>query len=431
LDRTQWLSPGELAERQFQQLSALVAHCFEQVPYYRRVLTAAGLTSGRLRSLDEFRRLPLLTRTLYQTHAAELKAKTLPAGMSETGEAFTSGTNGVPIRVLKTNREGLWWGAFFLRDLEWCGMDPRGRLANIRLMAKSHDELPRWLAGVSFPYWTHFCHGLLETGPAFTMDIRQDPVRQLAWLRQVEPHYLCSLPSNLEFLAGLVQESGSPLPQLRAIQAVGESLSDDQQERIEAGFGVPVKNTYSSTEGGYSASPCPLGHGLHVHAENLFVEVLDEADQPCLPGQTGRLVMTPLHNFLTPLLRYDILDEVTLGTGPCRCGRGLPLWTRVDGRRQPLMHLPNGKRKSVIGIVLGARQVGGLHQFQIVQRAVDHMVLRIVPDRSWNDERAERMRHMVCAELEAPVRVDVELNTSLERPAGGKLKIAIVEMEST
>lgn len=431
LDRTQWLSPAELEGFQFQQLRALVAHCFEHVPYYRRVLTQAGLSSGVLSSLDEFRSLPLLTRELYQAHSAELEAKALPAGMGKAGEAYTSGTNGVPIRVLKTNREALWWSALFLRDLEWCQMDLRGRLANVRLMAKSVDELPRWLEGVAFPYWTHLCQGLLESGPAFTMDIRQDPYRQLEWLRKVNPNYLSSLPSNLDYLAGLIGESGERLPQLRAIQAVGESLSEAQQQRIEAAFEVPVKNSYSSTEAGYAASPCPSGAGLHVHTENVFAEVLDDQDRPCLPGQTGRLVITPLHSFLTPMLRYDILDDVTLAAEPCPCGRGLPLWTRVDGRRQPLLHLAGNRRKPVIGMILGARQVGGVHQFQIIQRSADHIIVRVVPDRSWSDGHAERMRTMVQTEMETPVRVDVEVKSKLERPAGGKLRIAIIEMDES
>ena len=98
---------------------------------------------------------------------------------------------------------------------------------------------------------------------------------------------------------------------------------------------MPVKNLYSTTEAGYIASPCPSGTGLHVHSENVIAEVLDERDRPCAPGQTGRLVFTTLHNFLAPFIRYDILDEVTLASEPCPCGRGLPLWTRVEGRRHP------------------------------------------------------------------------------------------------
>jgi phenylacetate-CoA ligase len=177
------------------------------------------------------------------------------------------------------------------------------------------------------------------------------------------------------------------------------------------------------------ASPCPLGHGLHVHGENVLAEVLDADNRPCLPGQTGRLVFSALHSFRAPLLRYDILDDVTLAPGPCPCGRGLPLWTQVDGRRHPLLHLPDGRRKAITGLYLEVRKVGGCHQFQIVQRAVDHVLLRIVPDSTWTDGHAERMRQTVQQEFEAPIRVEVEAKERLERPPGGKLKIAIIEME--
>src|SRR5262245_8725216 len=305
LDRTQWLSPPELEQLQLQQLRALLTHCFHKLPYYRRLLYEAGLSPDRLDSLADFRRLPRLTRELYQAHFADLQARSLPPGTTASRSSYTSGTNGVPIKVLKTNRDGLWWSALFLRDLEWSGLDPRGRLAAIRLVAMSREDLPRALEGVAFPYWTQFCQVLLETGPAHVMDIRQDARRQLAWLRKVEPDYLISLPSNLEFLAGLLRESGCRLARLRAIQSLGESLDDDVRQCIEESFGVPVKNLYSSTEAGYVASPCPLGHGLHVHAESVLAEVLDADDRPCLPGQTGRLVLTTLHNFVTPFIRYD------------------------------------------------------------------------------------------------------------------------------
>lgn len=429
LDRTQWLSPADLEALQLRQFRVLLEHCSQHVPYYRRLFAEAGLSPSSMQGLADIRRLPLLTRELYQAHFADLQARTLPNGMSAAGGAFTSGTNGVPIKVLKTNREALWWSALFLRDLEWCNLDPRGKLASIRLVAMTREDLPRALEGMTFPFWTHFCQPLLEMGPAHIMDIRQDPRRQLSWLEGVDPDYLISLPSNLEFLAGLFQESNRKLPRLKAIQSVGEPLAVATRQRIENGFGVPVKNLYSATEVGYMASPCPLGHGLHLHAENVLAEVLDANDRPCQPGQTGRLVLTGLHNFLTPFIRYDILDDVTLAPGPCPCGRGLPLWTHVEGRRHPLLHLPGGRRKSVMGIILGTRKVGGFHQFQFIQRAVDHAIVRVVPDRTWHPDHAERLRQAVREEFEAPIRVDVEEKAHLERPAGGKLKIAVIEIE--
>ncbi len=430
LDRTQWFSPAELEELQLRQIRALLGHCFHNVPYYQRLLAESGLADRPIESLADFRRLPRLTRELYQAHFADLQARRLPAGVVAASKgSFTSGTNGVPIQVLKTNVESLWWNAFLLRDLEWSGQDPRGRLATIRLLAMSRDQLPRALEGMSSPAWNKLFQVLLEGGPAFAMDIRQHPQRQLEWLRSVRPNFLVTMPSNLELLAGLVEESGERLPDLKTIQAIGEPLTHATRERIEAGFGVPVTNLYSTTESGYIASSCPAGHGLHVQSENVLVEVLDADDRPCLPGQTGRLVFTTLHNFLTPFLRYEIMDEVTLAPGACPCGRGLPLWTHVEGRRHPSLQLPDGRRKSSMGITLGIRQVGGVHQFQIIQRAVEHVLLRVVPDRTWQPELAERMRQAVRDEFESPIRVDVELSEFLERPAGGKLKIVVIEME--
>lgn len=214
----------------------------------------------------------------------------------------------------------------FLRDLEWAGIHPSGsKLAVIRLLAMSLDKLPREMEGGSIPHWSKIVDLLIGTGPCFGMDIRQDPRHQLAFLRRVDPDYLLSMPTNLEFLAGLIEETGGKLPSLRTIQAMGEPLPADIKQRIEAGFGVPVKDLYSTTEAGYMASPCPSGHGLHVHAENMIAEVLDANNRPCAPGETGRLVFTSLHSFRMPFIRYDIVDDVTLAAAPCPCGRGLPL----------------------------------------------------------------------------------------------------------
>ena len=430
LDRTQWLAPTEIESLQLEQLRSLLLHCFHNVPYYRHVLASAGISSRPIDGLEEFRRIPFLTRELYQTHFDSIQAKTLPSGMTSVWSGFTSGTNGVPIKVCKTNRDGLWWNAFFLRDLEWCQLDPRKKLAAIRLLAMNREQLPQALNGRSLPYWGKLCQALFETGPAHAMDIRQDPRKQIEWLHRIRPNYILSLPSNLELLAGMVQERSERLPELEAIQAIGEPLAPATQQRIEAGFGVPVKNLYSTTECGYIASPCPDGHGLHVHSENVFVEVLDANDQSCKPGQTGRLVFTSLHNFITPFVRYEIMDDVTLADGPCPCGRGLPLWTNVDGRRHPMLHLPDGRRKSSMGITLGIRKVGGVHQFQIIQRSPEHVILRVVPDRTWQAENPDLMRQVVHAEFESPIQVDVEQKEFLERPAGGKLKIVVVEMDA-
>src|SRR5437764_11800911 len=66
LERTQWLPPEELVQRQLAQVRALLGHCMMEVPYYRKVMLDAGLLPAAIQTLDDFRRLPFLPRRTYQ-----------------------------------------------------------------------------------------------------------------------------------------------------------------------------------------------------------------------------------------------------------------------------------------------------------------------------------------------------------------------------
>jgi phenylacetate-CoA ligase len=421
LDRTQWLSHAEIEQLQLAQLRKLVEHAIKNVPYYRRLFAAERITADAIQTMHDFRRIPLLERRTYQEQFLHMSAGSLPEGTARLGVVRTSGTSGVPIEVLQTNVTNLWWLAYLMRDTEWCGIDPRGELAAIRVSGKTGDDLTRMLEGVSVPVWSKPLDAVIETGSAHIMDVHQDPRRQLEWLRKVEPSFLLSYPSNLEFLAGLVAEDGRRIPSLRVIQSIAETLTDDLQARIESAFGVPVRNTYSCFEAGYVASPCPLGHGLHVHAENVIIEVLDAGGSPCSEGQTGRVVLTTLHNFLTPFIRYDIMDEAEVGPDSCACGRGLPLLRRVSGKARPVLHLPDGRVKNSAALAIGVRKLGGCHQFQVIQAARDRFVVRIVPNRDWTGEHPVRLKAIFFEFCASPVSVDLELMDRLPLPPGGKL----------
>jgi phenylacetate-CoA ligase len=428
LDRTQWLEPAALERQQLTQVRTLLAHAVNQVPYYRQRFAEAGIFPGSIQTMDDFRRIPLLSRATYQERFADLAAAVLPAGTTAGGETHTSGSSGVPVTVLQTNMVLLWWFAFLLRDLEWCGFEPSGTLASIRTSDKTGAELERWRHGILSSCWLPALETLIETGPAYTMDIQQDHTKQLHWLRSIAPDYLLTFPSNLEVLARLLRQQGEPVPRLRAIQTISEPLTDEARARIEAAFGVPVKNTYSCCEAGYLASPCPEGHGLHVHSENVILEVLDAAGRPCAPNQTGRVVVTALHNFRAPFIRYQLDDAVVLGAARCPCGRGLPLLARVDGKQRVMFRLAGGRLKSSSPLADLLEGLGGHRQHQVIQRALDHVVVRLVIDRTWTGEHGQRLRRLIQEFFEAPVRVDMQVEEQLRPPASGKLQSMACEI---
>jgi phenylacetate-CoA ligase len=254
------------------------------------------------------------------------------------------------------------------------------------------------------------------------MDIRQEPRRQIEWLQEVNPDYLLSQTSNLELLASMLLDEPRRFPRLSAIQAISETLTEPAQRKIETAFGAPVKNLYSCAEAGYLASPCPAGHGLHVHAENVILEILDEADQPCKAGETGRVVLTVLHNLRTPFIRYDIEDMATLAPEACPCGRGLPLLARVQGKVRPHFKLAGDRWKHSSDLVRAVTAVGGHHQHQVIQKALDHVIVRIVPNSDWAVDHHQQLIQAVRDFFESPVNVQLELKERLDLPPGGKLQ---------
>ena len=428
LDRTQWLSPAELEEGQLRQVRTVLTHSIRNVPYYREALSAAGIVPEAIRTMDDFRRVPLLPRRTYQEHVSTKPATVLPAGTVATGTKQTSGSSGTPTTILFTNMTALWWHAFYLRDLEWCGLDPSASMAEIRSTRKTGSDFERARAGETFPCWSSQLDPLLQTGPFHVMDFHQHPRRQLQWLRQVAPAYLMSYPTNLEALACLIRDDG-PLPSLRVLQSFSATLTPEAQSFIERIFGVPVKNSYSCQEMGYLTSPCPEENSHHIHAENVLLEVLDAQGKPCPPGTVGGVYVTHLHNLRAPFLRYELGDQAAFDPTPCPCGRGLPCLMNILGKSYPIFPLPDGREKPASMIAVKLRQMGGHWQHQVVQKALDHVVVRLAAQPTWTAQHTEELRSYLREFFEAPIRIDIEFHERLEQPASGKFQSLICEVK--
>lgn len=432
LERSQWLAAEEIEALQLNKLRTLLDHCQQQVPYYACKLPKSAIDPAEIRTLADFRKLPVMTRQHWQQHAPELKATQLPQGVHIAGSGSTSGSSGVPVDVLQTNVANNWWWACHLRDLQWSQIDPQGDLAVIRCASgtPSPAQMRNFLLGISVPQWYPDFPELLQTGRSHGMDIRQTPERQLAWLQRISPQYLLSYPSNLILLADLIRKQGVRLPRLQAIQSISETLRPDEQQQIEAAFGVPVKSLYSCTEAGYVASPCPSGRGFHVHAENVLLEVLNTAGRPCAPGETGSVVLTTLNNFASPFIRYEIQDEVTLAAQPCVCGRGLPLLLSIQGKNRPGFHLTDGRIKPTSELASELQIIGGHRQHQMIQRSLNHVLVRISPNQEWTERHAQQVVDVVQQYLESRLTVDVELVDRIAPAASGKIDSVICEVPS-
>lgn len=397
LEQSQWLSAESLHQRQMKQVALVLRHALDSVPFYR-----SRFGELNCEALDEalWRSLPILERGDIQDHFEALKSTCTPERHGGFVTYSSSGSSGRPITVLGTEVTRHYWKALSLRDHIWHGRDFSGKLAAIR------SKVERG----AFPGWFQPADGLLS-GPTCALNIREDVDTQLDWLLQESPDYLITHPSNLHALVQRAIARGVRPPKLREVRTFGEMLRPDLRALSMQAWGVGLTDIYSAEEVGYIALQCPQAEHYHVQAENLLVEVLDPQGNPCQPGEVGSVVVTTLHNFAMPLIRYRLRDFAEVGEA-CECGRGLPVLKRIVGRQRNMLTLPDGRQRWPSFPASAWTEVAPVRQFQLVQHDLERIEARLVCARPLQTSEEQALRAMLMQQFGHPFRIDF---TCLER----------------
>lgn len=410
-DATQWWSREALLDAQRAQLDLLMQHASKSVPFQTERLRTAGYRDAASSAIEVLHRLPPITRRDLQTHFDAMVSRQPLDSHGAGRDQYTSGSTGTPVKVRTNDLKQLYWHAVTLRDHLWHRRRLEAKFAAIRISGETGTQ-PSWgsSAGIVF-----------GTGPGVQLGVHADLDAQCKWLVAERPDYLLSYPSNLSALARHSSARGLDLSFLTHVLTFGEALSDELRDELRSAWGVELTDTYSAQELGYIALQCPDATSYHVQAECVLVEVLDDDGKPCAPGETGRVVVTDLHNFAMPLLRYEIGDYATVG-GPCRCGRGLPVLESIVGRVRNMLVLPDGRRRFPR---IGAKPLASIaciRQYQFVQVAPTRIEARLVVERPLDTSEEAHLRGVVHGRLGYAYDVGIRYCEALERSPSGKFE---------
>jgi len=411
LEQSQWWPAGQVHDFQFARMRRLFVHAFDSVPFYRRRFEKAGLLPEEI-CPDNWHNIPILKREDLQ--GRELLSRAVPPQHGKTGSIRTSGSTGQPVRVYTTQRMNTVWEAITVRDHLWHKRDFSGKLAVIRYDPAADAPPGGRLSKQWGPATSH-----VRTGPSVMLGVKFDTEHQLEWLVRHDPDYLLTYPSNLKALLERSEASGKRPPRLREVRTISEMVPSGLRDACRSVWGARLVDAYSAQEVGYIALQCPECDSYHVQAENVFVEVLDGADRPCRPGETGRLVITSLHNYATPLIRYEIGDYAEVGES-CTCGRGLPVLERIVGRQRNMLVLPNGERRWPETGSMKFDKIIRFTQFQMVQHSPEEIELKlVVPDPVSREQENELVR-IIRQSLGYPFNITFSYHDKIPRSAGGK-----------
>jgi phenylacetate-CoA ligase len=417
IEQQQWRPPAEIATAQFEQLGRVARFASETVPYYRRQL-GTGFSRERLdpRSwLD----VPILSRKALHDAGPELQSERIPAEHGRTFEMKTSGSTGLVVKVLGTDLTQFFWQVFCLRDHLWHRRDFGQKLAVIRYQ---RDPSLKAREGVGSAGWGPATDDAVPTGPSIQFHIGHGVELLAGELASQNPGYLLTHPSMMLGLARHCLENGIRIPGLLEARTLGESSSDSLREACRQAWGVPVVDIYTCQEAGYLALQCPDHNHLHVQSENVLLEVVDDQGKPCTPGQVGRVLVTSLNNFATPLIRYEIGDYAEVGD-PCPCGRGLPVLKQVMGRYRNLLTRPDGsKHWPIMGNEGRLRDIAPIELMQMVQTSLEEVQVRLVMARELYEPEKQDLTAFIRNNLGHPFRLNFDYVDSIRNSANGKIE---------
>jgi len=396
------LAPDALRRLQERKLRALCHHAYARVPYYRRLFDSAGIHPSEIHTLDDLPRLPITTKAALRTAGLEetTARKTDPA---ELVTVSTSGSSGNPFTLRYSRREGRRRALLEFRALVAVGFRPRDRLA---VLGPWRAHRLRW----------HQRLGLFRSD---NISLLEPMEAQIARLRRLRPTILWAYPTALRALLYALDERLESVARPRLLITSAEVFDDLLRAQLERSLGLELCNFYGAMEVGRIAWECRAHRGLHVNADHVLLEAVRDG-APCPPGVPGSAVVTCLHAFAMPFIRYELGDVCTLADTRCPCGSAFPLIRAPGGRLNEIIRLPNGRLRPQFGVHYILRSsYPRIAQFRLVQERPDAFVLQVVTRDPLDSGDLEAPRRQLLEYLGEDVALRIE---RMDFIAGAELK---------
>jgi len=360
LQESQWWDAARLQDYQMRELQRLLAHCYENVPYYRRVLDERGLKPAHFQSLDDLNRLPYLYKEQLRHEPQAFLARNRRTDDMEV--RFTTGTSGEPLQFPVDDDEIDREWAFAFHQWSRVGYKPGDARAEVR---GQHIRGRR-------PYIWDPVLRALRLSPL----VREKEIVRL-YLETIQSYgikFLYGYPSAITNLALLVKRYGIAVDlKLAAILFASETLYPWQRMLAEEVFACRSYNFYGLAEHVIIGGECEHSHAFHCMPQYGITEV---------DPQTGEITGTGFLNYANPFIRYKTADVATMpiGRGCQRCGRQYyPVLQDVDGRLQDFIVTPEGASVGHCLLTFPFKESHTIGRVQIVQEAIDRVTLRTAP----------------------------------------------------
>ena len=406
----------DIFEQRDQKLRKLIEIAYRNIPYYEEMFASLNLRPDDIRNAADLVKLPVLSKRDILQNEKNLINPKLGKRMFLRK---TGGSTGMTLHFMKEGDALAKNDAVMYRCYKWYGIDIGDRqvrfwgvpvTAKLRQKEQLKDFFANRIRISAFDISKVSC------------------LEQYKRIKRFKPAYFYGYTTAIYGFCLFMKESGISLDDLnlKAVICTAEKMYPHHRKLFDEVFECPVVDEYGSSENGIIAFQCPEGN-LHIMADHLCVEFLDENDNPVKPGQPGRIVITDLACHAMPLLRYDIGDIGTPSAEKCSCGIELPLMEMVEGRKEDFIRKKNGELVHAAYLCYTLKE-DTVHEFKMYQKKVDLLHVQIVKSPSFTEDSEKKLESNLRSALGDDVRITFEYLDKIPREKSGKLRYFVSEL---
>jgi phenylacetate-CoA ligase len=418
----EYLSQEEMAELANRKLERLLFHAYNNVPYYHKILEESNVVVGGQVRLENFSSIPILTKEIIRKEGRNLYSKDYK--QRRPYENTSGGSTGEPVRFVQDKEYDEWNIATKLYFNAVLGKEVGE--PEIKFWGSDRDIIKGNLTVkdriINFLYNREFFN---------SYQLNEQKINELINLNnRFKPKgYWSYMESALELSEFLSQHKTDFHPPKIVISTIGP-LTEEVRGKIESGMKCKVYNQYGSREVGAIACQCREQKGLHTFPWWGYVEILDDKDKP-VENKEGNVIVTTLHNYSMPLIRYKIGDVAIGGGHKCSCGKETFLLKKILGRTLGYFKKSDGSLVHSHFIVQSLFFRDWIKRFQLIQDRIDHILIKVEldKDRKPPEEDLEDITQKTKMLMGQSCSVDFEFVDHIGRAPGEKYLYTLCKLK--
>jgi phenylacetate-CoA ligase len=406
LMKNQWKSPEQIKRIQNQKLRKLVKHSYEKVPYYRKLFDSLKLKPEDIHSTEDLKKIPLLSKKIIKSLPCEqFIAKGIDIKNCRT--AVTSGSTGSPLRVYYSWQDARMIGIALVRNFLTFGVKPWYKIAvfsgftDLPPERRIFDRVGMWRC------WRISSH--------------EKPKYWIEKLLKWNPQVIYSNFMTIKLLAEFVLEKGLRNIKPKIVISTAGVLDESSRQKISLAFGSKIFDYYASWEGGNIAWECPECSGYHINSDMVILEVLKDGHY-LSSEKEGEVVITNLHSYAMPFIRYRQEDIVAPSEEKPICGRPFPLIKKIQGRLLDFIVLPSGKKLCPHPFLKLMSNLQGIKQWRIIQEDSNLLSVRIVPYKGHRELLSDTIRKELFKLVGSTLKINISFIEEIKFDPSEKIR---------